>query len=200
MRAVAYWSRRAARLHSSIRGLSPQAGGFRRRSNTTPSVGLSAWLKGVPERLPCVQQVVTSHLLFRIILQYAAVFQPRVLFLFRGTRNILPTPLGSYLIRYQTIFIFLHLPPCAAHGKSDILCTRSPERVERRSLKIGSWKLKRITTRITRSTTARSSQSEVGIRNSQFEIRNSSSFLLSVYGRTTDALASVGYEGRGRLR
>ena len=26
------------------------------------------------------------------------------------------------------------------------------------------------------------------------------SFLLSVYGRTTDALASVGYEGRGRLR
>ena len=25
-------------------------------------------------------------------------------------------------------------------------------------------------------------------------------FLLSVYGRTTDALASVGYEGRGRLR
>ena len=93
MCAVAYWSRRAARLHSSIRGLSPQAGGFRRRSNTTPSVGLSAWLKGVPERLPCVQQVVTSHLLFRIILQYAAVFQPRVLFLFRGTRNILPTDL-----------------------------------------------------------------------------------------------------------
>ncbi len=25
-------------------------------------------------------------------------------------------------------------------------------------------------------------------------------FLLSVYGRTTDALASGGYEGRGRLR
>ena len=29
---------------------------------------------------------------------------------------------------------------------------------------------------------------------------NTESFLLSVYGRTTDALASVGYEGRGRLR
>ena len=70
------------------------------------------------------------------------------------------------------------------------------------SLKIGSWKLKRITTRITRSTTARSSQSEVGIRTfgtfRTFE--HSQSFLLSVYGRTTDALASVGYEGRGRLR
>ena len=29
---------------------------------------------------------------------------------------------------------------------------------------------------------------------------NTESFWLSVYGRTTDALASVGYEGRGRLR
>ena len=28
----------------------------------------------------------------------------------------------------------------------------------------------------------------------------SENFLLSVYGRTTDALASGGYEGRGRLR
>ena len=47
------------------------------------------------ERLPCVQQVVTSHLLFRIILQCAAVFQPRVPFLFRGTRNILSTDLKN---------------------------------------------------------------------------------------------------------
>ena len=57
----------------------------------------------------------------------------------------------NLLTQYQTIFGFLHLPPCAAHAKSDILCTRSPLGVEPRSLKIGSWKLKRITTRITRS-------------------------------------------------
>ena len=31
-------------------------------------------------------------------------------------------------------------------------------------------------------------------------ILSEENFLLSVYGRTTDALASVGYEGRGRLR
>ena len=43
------------------------------------------------ERLPCVQQVLTIHLLFRIILQYTAVFQPRVPSLFRGTRNLIPT-------------------------------------------------------------------------------------------------------------
>ena len=53
-----------------------------------------------------------------------------------------------FLIQYQTIFGFLHLPPCAAYAKSDILCTRSPFGAEPRSLKIGSWKLKRITTRI----------------------------------------------------
>ena len=95
MGAVAYWSRRAARLHSSIRGLSPQAGGFRRRSNRASSVCRVTGIAHDPyERLPCVQQVVTSHLLFRIILQYAAVFQPRVLFLFRGTRNILPTEMA----------------------------------------------------------------------------------------------------------
>ena len=34
--------------------------------------------------LPCVQQVLTIHLLFRIILQYTAVFQPRVPFPFQG--------------------------------------------------------------------------------------------------------------------
>ena len=85
MCAVAYWSRRAARLHSSIRGLSPQAGGFRRRSNRPSSVSRVTGLAHDPyERLPCVQQVLTRHLLFRIILQYAAVFQPRVLFLFQG--------------------------------------------------------------------------------------------------------------------
>ena len=32
------------------------------------------------------------------------------------------------------------------------------------------------------------------------KLRRMKNFLLSVYGRTTDALASVGYEGRGRLR
>ena len=79
-------------MHSSIRGLSPQAGGFRRRSNRPSNVSRATGLAHDPhERLPCVQQVLTRHLLFRIILQYAAVFQPRVLFLFRGPRNILPT-------------------------------------------------------------------------------------------------------------
>lgn len=91
------------------------------------------------------------------------------------------------LDQYQTILGFFHLPPCAARAKSDILCTRSPERVERRSLKTGSWKLKRITTRITRSDGRRS-------------ILGEENFLLSVYGRTMDALASGGDEGRGRLR
>ena len=33
------------------------------------------------------------------------------------------------LVAYTTIFIFLHLPPCAPTAKSDILCTRSPVRV-----------------------------------------------------------------------
>ena len=90
--AAVYWSRRSARLHSSIRGLSPQAGGFRRRSNRPSSVSRVSGLAHVPnERLPCVQQVLTIHLLFRIILQYTAVFQPRVPSLFRGTRNIIPT-------------------------------------------------------------------------------------------------------------
>ena len=78
--------------------------GFRRRSNSPSSVSRVTGLAHVPnERLPCVQQVVTSHLLFRIILQYAAVFQPRVLFLFRGTRNILPTKLNApNLTRFRT--------------------------------------------------------------------------------------------------
>ena len=30
------------------------------------------------ERLPCAQQVVTSHLLFRIILQYVTDFNPEL--------------------------------------------------------------------------------------------------------------------------
>ena len=88
---------------------------------------------------------------------------------------------------YAIIFIFFHLPPCARHPKSDILRTRSPEGAGRRSLKIVSWKLKRITTRMTRS-------------DGEVHPERGKSFLLSVYGRTTDALASVGYEGRGRLR
>lgn len=109
MGAVAYWSRRAARLHSSIRGLSPQAGGFRRRSNRASSVCRATGIAHDPyERLPCVQQVVTSHLLFRIILQYAAVFQPRVLFLFRGTRNILPTDLSTRRVVVQTAALDLN--------------------------------------------------------------------------------------------
>ena len=99
MGAVAYWSRRAARLHSSIRGLSPQAGGFRRRSNRPSSVSRVSGLAHDPyERLPCVQQVVTSHLLFRIILQYAAVFQPRVLFLFQGNAQYITNRLYRYSI------------------------------------------------------------------------------------------------------
>ena len=46
--------------HTIIRGLAPQAGGFRRRSNKPSSVGLSAWLIVVNERLPCVLQVVAA--------------------------------------------------------------------------------------------------------------------------------------------
>ena len=46
--------------HTIIRGLAPQAGGFRRRSNRIASVGLSAWLIVVNERLPCVLQVVAA--------------------------------------------------------------------------------------------------------------------------------------------
>lgn len=41
------------------------------------------------------------------------------------------------------------------------------------------------------------SYDEIGWRNPSLRGNN---FLLSVYGRTTDALASGGYEGRGRLR
>ena len=36
--------------------------------------------------------------------------------------------------------------------------------------------------------------------NSYNEIKRGTNFLLSVYGRTMDALASGGDEGRGRLR
>ena len=116
------------------------------------------------------------------------------------------------LDQYQTIFGFLHLPPCAHTPESDILRTRSPERAERRSLKTGSWKLKRITTRMTRS------DGEIHPCENYLKQRRCSGdtvraksvrttddggrrhLLLSVYGRTTDALASGGYEGRGRLR
>ena len=120
--------------------------------------------------------------------------------------------LMNLLIQYQTIFGFLHLPPCAAQAKSDILCTRSPSRAERRSLKTGSWKLKRITTRISRldgvihpcenylkqRSGARPAASECAKARGTSE--GACHLLLSVYGRTTDALASGGYEGRGRLR
>jgi len=64
--------------HTIIRGLAPQAGGFRRRSNKPSSVGLSAWLIVVVERLPCVLQVVACHLQSRIIPQYVPGLQPRV--------------------------------------------------------------------------------------------------------------------------
>ena len=46
--------------HTIIRGLAPQAGGFRRRPNKPSSVGLSAWLIVVVGRLPCVLQVVAA--------------------------------------------------------------------------------------------------------------------------------------------
>ena len=41
---------------------------------------------------------------------------------------------------------------------------------------------------------------ELEIKENYNVTRLARSFLLSVYGRTTDALASGGYEGRGRLR
>ena len=37
----------------------------------------------IPECLPCAQQMFSMHLLFRIILQYEADFQPRLLFFFQ---------------------------------------------------------------------------------------------------------------------
>ena len=48
--------------HTIIRGLAPQAGGFRRRPNKNSSVGLSAWLIVCLGRLPCALQVVACHL------------------------------------------------------------------------------------------------------------------------------------------
>ena len=90
--AAVYWSRRAARLHSSIRGLSPQAGGFRRRSITPASVNRVSGLAQVPiERLPCVQQVLTIHLLSVSYSNTRQSFNPGYHSLFRGTRNIIPT-------------------------------------------------------------------------------------------------------------
>ena len=109
--AAVYWSRRSARLHSSIRGLSPQAGGFRRRSNRPSSVSRVSGLAHVPnERLPCVQQVLTIHLLFRIILQYTAVFQPRVPFPFQGnTQYNTNRPLNFTRIPWCVSFLILQI-------------------------------------------------------------------------------------------
>ena len=90
------------------------------------------------------------------------------------------------LIRYKTIFDFLHLPPCAGRLENDTIHTRSPSGAdalfENRKLEIKE---------------NYNSYNEIGWIQS---ILSEENFLLSVYGRTTDALASVGYEGRGRLR
>ena len=96
--AAVYWSRRAARLHSSIRGLSPQAGGFRRRSITPASVNRVSGLAQVPiERLPCVQQVLTIHLLSVSYSNTRQSFNPRVPFPFQGnTQYNTNIPLSHY--------------------------------------------------------------------------------------------------------
>jgi hypothetical protein len=88
-------------LHSSIRGLSPQAGGFRRRSITPASVNRVSGLAQVPiERLPCVQQVLTIHLLSISYSNTRQSFNPGYHSLFRGTRNIIPTlPIFAPLFR-----------------------------------------------------------------------------------------------------
>ena len=60
--------------HTTIRGVTPSrwfsAGG--------QSVNEGSWPNVAIDRLPCGQQVVTSHLLFRIIPQHVVVFQPRI--------------------------------------------------------------------------------------------------------------------------
>ena len=48
----------------------------------------------IPECLPCAQQMFSMHLLFRIILQYEADFQPRLLFFFRNKEYITSTDDG----------------------------------------------------------------------------------------------------------
>ena len=60
--------------HTSIRGLSPQAGGFRRRSNTETGIEPSDFL----ERLPCGQHVVTRPPAALIIPQRATDLKPRI--------------------------------------------------------------------------------------------------------------------------
>lgn len=59
----------------------------RRRSNNFAGGGLATVPIGDVERLPCVRQVVTSHLPLRIIHRCAVVFQPRTPSRFQGTRN-----------------------------------------------------------------------------------------------------------------
>ena len=76
--------------HTIIRGLAPQAGGFRRRSNKSTSVALrlsSSFTSSVSHA--CCKWCL--HLQFRIIPQYVSDFQPRTMILLPGTRNILPT-------------------------------------------------------------------------------------------------------------
>ena len=62
--------------HTIIRGLAPQAGGFRRRPNKNSSVGLSAWLIVSLGRLPCALQVVACHLQSVSYLNTCQTFNP----------------------------------------------------------------------------------------------------------------------------
>ena len=55
-----------------------------------PAFKQSIELTRLYERLPCVQQLFTRHLLYHIIHRHVAVFQTRVPFR-SGTRDILPT-------------------------------------------------------------------------------------------------------------
>ena len=72
-------------------------------------------------------------------------------------------------------------PPCAVCVVFDILCTRSPERV---TLIFEKWQME--------------IKENCNVYRDERVFKTN--FLLSVYGRTTDALASGGDEGRGRLR
>ena len=75
--AGTYWGRRSVPgWHTIIRGLAPQAGGFRRRPNKNSSVGLSAWLIVVLGRLPCALQVVACHLQSVSYLNTCQAFNP----------------------------------------------------------------------------------------------------------------------------
>ena len=114
-------------------------------------------------------------------------------------------PLKPGLLLEATLWAFPHFfqtPPCARRGTFDILRTRSLETAgaifEKRQLEtkenynsydeIGRTRVRPI------------SEKSLGQGGEEAGGSRRPAVLLSVYGRTTDALASGGDEGRGRLR